>query len=240
MFRERVRVMAVVAALSLLGCPGGGSAGGGSGSDGGGSAGGGGSSASGGGSAGGGSAGGGSAGGGAAVGPSTKAQLRFKRNVRLTAEFAQTLGLPFASVCLELGQYPCTTTVHGLALGGVDPYGSGLYEPIPFSGVTSPIVVDRVALAACAQRATADIGVPGSALIYKDVAALNDAGSEAVKQAVVTLYRRALLRDPTDAEVDHLRQLHRDVFAKGKEGPLHAWATLSCFAVLTSTESLFY
>ena len=191
----------------------------------------------------GGSGGSGGAGGGLAV--SEKGVVRFKRNVRMTIDFAQSLGLTGAEVCNELGQYPCTTAVHALNLGGVDPYGSGLYEPIPFTGVTSPIVTDRVALSACTTRVDRDRANPLGAIIYKLIPVdgagklTNLDGSE-VGLALDTLYQRTLLRDPTAEEKAHHKQLYRDIEASGQPTPARSWMILSCFAVTTSVEFLFY
>lgn len=241
----------VAVGLSLAGCPQGltgGSVGGGGGTSAGGGAGGG--SAAGGG-AGGGSAGGG-AGGGAATGggggssfaASAKGLVRFKKNERLTADYAKSLGLPANQVCNELGLYSCANVVHHLPLGGVDPYNIGIYEPLPFTGLTSPIVTDRVALSACIQRVTADLATPATALIYKGIAldAMGklDVAATPVKTAIDTLYKQVLLREPTAAEVGHLSQLYTDIAATGKPDPGKNWMTLSCFAVLTSVESVFY
>jgi hypothetical protein len=63
------------------------------------------------------------------VARSTRNNLRFKGPERLTLDFAVALSLPPEQVCNELGQYPCTTFVHTVALGGVDPYGLASTSP---------------------------------------------------------------------------------------------------------------
>lgn len=195
--------------------------------------------------AGGGSGGSGGSGGGAdTLAQSAKANVRFKRAFRLTADYAQALSLPVGQLCNELGQYPCTTVVHPIALGGTDPYGVGLYEPLPFTGMSSPIVTDRVALSACLQRVQADLAAGGSAVVFKGVVPdgagkLNIESAE-VREAIDSLYRRATLRRATDSEVGHLKQLYKDIEATGKAQAGQSWMTLSCFAVLTSVEALFY
>ncbi len=176
---------------------------------------------------------------------SAKANVRFKRNVRLTNDFAQALALPPGELCKELGLYSCTELVHPLAVGGVDPYNLGLYEPLPFTGATSPIVMDRVALTACIKRVEADLATPGSAVIFKGLTPdasgkLASLETAELRAALDTLYKRALLRPVTDAEVATLKGLYRDVEASGKPAPAKSWMELSCFAVLTSVESLFY
>lgn len=240
------KAMLVAGALALAGCPvplggdpdGGVGGGGGNGGAGGGSVGGG---------AGGGAGGGvgGGAGGGSGFAASAKGIVRFKRNERLTGDYAKSLGLPQNAVCNELGLYPCATTVHHLALGGVDPYNIGLYEPVPFTGLTSPIVVDRVALSACIQRVMSDLTTPSTAVIFKGLTLdamgkLTNVNAPEVKTALDTLYKQVVLRPVTDAEVGHLKQMYADILATNKPEAGKSWMTLSCFAVLTSVESVFY
>lgn len=192
----------------------------------------------------GGGAGGGVGGGSATFAASAKGVVRFKRNERMNGDFAKSLGLPQTGVCNELGLYPCSL-VHQLSLGGVDPYNIGLYEPVAFTGLTTPLVVDRVAIGACVARVKADLATPSTALIFRGVA-LDAAGklvnvnAPEVKTALDLLYKQVLLRPVTDAEVDHLKQLYADVLATNKPEAGKMWMTLSCFAVLTSVESVFY
>ena len=186
----------------------------------------------------------GGSGGGSSFAASAKANVRFKRNVRMTIDYAVALSLPLDQVCKELGLYQCTTAVHPLALGGVDPYGIGLYEPLPFTGLASPIVADRVALSACTLRVQGDLAAPSSAVIFKgltpDAMGKINIDAPEVRTAIETLYKRAVLRLPTDTEVGHLQQLYRDIDATGKPGPATQWMQLSCFAVMTTVEALFY
>ena len=241
MLRKSLLVAGLVA---LAGCPqplGGldGGEGGGSGATGGGSGGSGGSGA------GGGEGVGGGSGGGPAFAQSAKGLVRFKRNERLLLEMAKGLGLPPQSVCNELGQYPCATTVHHVALGGVDAYNIGLYEPVASTGLTTPLVVDRMAISACTARVKADLATPSTALIFKGVT-LDAAGKLAnveaaeVKASLNQLYKQVLLRQATDAEVGHLKQLYADIVATNKPEAGKMWMAMSCFAVLTSVESVFY
>src|SRR5262249_17841692 len=107
---------------------------------------------------------------------SGKATLRFKRSERLRNDFAQALGLDKDAVCKELGQYSCTDSVHKIALAGVEPYVLGVTEPLPFTTITTPIAVERVALAACTQRVTQDLAAGDGALIFKGLA-IDQAGA---------------------------------------------------------------
>ena len=190
-----------------------------------------------------GGAGGGSGGGDETFAASAKGNVRFKRSVRLTLDYANALSLPADQLCKELGQYPCAL-VHIVSLGGTDPYGVGLYEPLPFTGMASPVVVERLALSACTLRTSTDLAAGSSAVIWKGVvpdgAGKVDVESAAAHDALVELYHRVMLREPTAAELDHLKQLYRDIDASAKPQPGQSWMTLSCFAVLTSVEALFY
>lgn len=175
---------------------------------------------------------------------SEKGSVRFKRNRRIQADFAEALGLDDSGVCNELGQYSCADFIHRITLGGVEAYVQGLNEPLPFTSVTTPLAVERMALYACRDRVTADLDDQGNARIFGGLplanGALSDVEAEAVAAAIQRLYQRALLRNPTPDEVAHHRQLYRDIEADGQPNAARDWAILSCHAVLTSMESLFY
>lgn len=174
------------------------------------------------------------------VARSDKALVRFKRDLRLRNDFAQALGLDGDSLCAELGQYDCIGEVHGVALGGLRPYDLGINEHPRETGVTAPLVVERVALAACGERVQRDLD--GEGLIYQLTiadGALTDAHAPEISAAITTLYRRALQRDPKASELVHHTSFY-DAVETESETPARDWAVLTCFAVLTSTESLFY
>ena len=227
--------LAVVLALVLTACPGklsGEDAGAGGG---------------GGGVATGGGAGGGGGGGGvvdAGYARSAKGNLRFKGNERLTIDYAVALGIPFLEVCNELGQYSCSFLVHPVALGGVDPYGKGLFEPPSVTGATTPLVVERVALSACVKRVNLDLATPASALVFKAMpitaGRLSNPQAPEVRLALTELAQRAWLRDPTDAELALLVQLYPDLEATGVAEPAKVWMQAACFAAFSSAESVFY
>nr|WP_225937425.1 hypothetical protein [Myxococcus sp. RHSTA-1-4] len=171
--------------------------------------------------------------------------MRFKGPERLTLDFAAALSLPPDQVCNELGQYPCTTFVHNVTLGGVDPYGNGLYEPLPATGVTTPIAVDRVALAACARRVGLDAAAPSSAVIFRGITLdgqgrLASRDGQPVRDAITALYQRGLLRDATETEVGAWVRLSVDVEAAGSPSPGRDWMTAVCFGILSSAESVFF
>ncbi|MCY1044827.1 hypothetical protein OV208_26160 [Corallococcus sp. bb12-1] len=177
------------------------------------------------------------------VAKSQKGNLRFKGPERLSLDLAAALELPVSSVCNELGQYPCLN-VHGVSLGGVDPYAHSVYETAPVTGASAPLAVERTVLSACNARIAQDINAPATAVVFKDVALtngkLNDPASPAVATALSSLVRRAWLRDPTQEERDTLVQLARDVEATGTPNPGVAWMQAACLAVFSSAEAVFY
>jgi hypothetical protein len=178
----------------------------------------------------------------APIATSGKAAVRFKRVARLSADFAHALALAPEQLCTELGKYPCGA-VHSVALGGVDPYATGLYEPLPFTGASSPMAVDRMALAACAARVTMDLAAPAQAAIFRigvDAGGQMRLDDPAVARSIDELHRRTLLRDATTTERALLKQLYLDVVATHEPEPARAWMKLACFVTLSSVESLFY
>lgn len=201
---------------------------------------------SGGGQATGGGAGGGGGGGvvDAGYARSAKGNLRFKGNERLTIDYSVALGIPLLEVCNELGQYSCSFIVHPVALGGVDPYGKGLFEPPPVTGATTPLVVERVALAACVKRVTLDLATPANAVVFKSIPVtagrLSNPQAPEVRLALTELAQRAWLRDPTEGELALMLQLNTDIEATGVAEPAKVWMQAACFAAFTSAESVFY
>ncbi len=172
---------------------------------------------------------------------SPTANVRLKGPIQLRNDFSQALGLAPSELCFELGDLSCTDDVHAVTLGGVEPDELGIYEPAQTSAATTSIAVDRIALAACGRRVDADL--QAEALIFDlplSGAELTDADDPAVAASVTTLYRRALLRDPTDAELSHVVGLYAAVAKTSTTAPARDWAVASCFAVLTTMESLFY
>ena len=156
----------------------------------------------------------------------TRANVRFKGGERLRNDYAQWLGIEPEEVCTELGAYDCVQDVHTVTLGGVDPYVKGIFAPQPHTAVTTPLAVERMALHACgvaAGRYGADLSEPG-----------------ARAQLVTLLYRRALLREPTGSETAHLEALYASVSERSPDDLEAAWAKLTCFAVLTTLEAVFY
>ena len=178
------------------------------------------------------------------VSNSSRGTLRFRGPVRLNTDIAAALELPADTVCTELGMYQCTSAVHNVALGGVEPYGTGLYEPSGVTSSTTPLVVERVAWSACTRRVTADFAELGAAGIFPGIkvnsAKLANPDAEEVRAAITQLVQRGFLREPTENEVVRYLQLARDIEATGNAEPARAWMQAVCFAVFSSAEAVFY
>jgi len=178
------------------------------------------------------------------IAKSARGNLRFKGPERLNADFAAALELKPEALCTELGLYPCANAVHIVALGGVDPYGPGLYEAAGVTASATPLVVDRIAWSACSQRVTADLADPNTAVIFKGVplngSKLASVDGEEVRGVIGLLIQRILLRNPYSTELTRYVKLAQDIEATGNAEPARAWMQSVCFSVLSSAESVFY
>lgn len=175
---------------------------------------------------------------------SQRGNLRFKGPERLNSDLAAVLELPANSVCTELGLYQCTSVVHNVALGGVEPYGTGLYEASGYTAATTPLVVERVVWSACTRRVDLDLANLGAAVLFRGLPLNGDKlanpdGAE-VREAITRLTQRALLREPVDSEITRYVQLAREIEGTGSATPARAWMQSVCFAVLSSAEAVFY
>lgn len=176
---------------------------------------------------------------------SPKARVRMKNGQRLQKEIARILGGGENEICAELGQYDCFS-IHAVVLGNPDPFGSGLYNPLPSSTSTTPMAIERVVLSGCSRRVGYDLDNPGSSEIFRNLpidadGTLADIEASAVSEVIDVLYQRALSRRARSSEIEHLKQLYVDIEdSELSTAPARDWATLGCFAVLTTMESLFY
>lgn len=169
--------------------------------------------------------------------PSHKARVKFKGGERYARDLAAALELPRDGLCTELGLYDCVGDVHRIALGGVEPYELGIDEPLPVSPVSASMAVDRTALAACTRRVEADFADPGGAVIF---GALMTSTDRATREGVAAdLVDRILRRDATADEVAALADFWETAEAESEQ-PAHAYGQLTCFAVATMLEALFY
>lgn len=174
---------------------------------------------------------------------SSKARLKFKGGELYAKTLAGGLGLPRDALCRELGLYDCVDDVHRISLLDVEPYRTGILEPLDNTVVSTPIAVERVALSACAERARRDFADLSNAEIFRDIA-LDDTGGIAdlgtTDAALTKLYQRLLQRDPEPGEIEHLKDLYASMAEIGDPSLAETWASTSCFAVATTMEALFY
>jgi hypothetical protein len=172
--------------------------------------------------------------------PSTRAQLQWKRNAALERDLMRALELGADQVCSELGSGSCTRNIHHIALGGSDPLSIGLYQPLPDTLVTTPVVFDRVVLSACTNRVKLDREGPPVVFAALDLAGGNAPAptDDAYAATVVALYQRLLSRDPDPEELTLLERL--TVGPEGEAVSAYDFAILSCFTIGTTTEFLFF
>jgi len=172
--------------------------------------------------------------------PSTRLQLQWKRNAALERDLMRALDLTEGQVCSELGAGSCTRTIHHIALGGADPLSIGLYEPLPDTLVSTPVVFDRVVLSACTNRASLDRD--GTPIVFTaldlDAGAAPAPTDEAYAATIWALYQRLLSRDPDPEELVTLERL--TVGPEGEALSAYDFAILACFTVGTTTEFLFF
>lgn len=176
--------------------------------------------------------------------PSTRNDLRWKRAKALENGIGQALLLDAGEVCNELGRYGCVDRVHLVALGGNDPYEQGLYEAPTSPGATTAVAVERLLWSAC-YRAVEKEKAATPQLVFLDLdleaEALDldrPATRFAVEDTIINLYRRFHARNPLAREREILMELTAD--ASGAPVSAAAFAVQACFAVGSTSETLFY
>ncbi|WP_437624212.1 hypothetical protein [Sorangium sp. So ce1151] len=174
-----------------------------------------------------------------AVQPAARhARVQFKGGTRLRNDLAQLLQLEPDEVCNEFGTKSCSESVHTVALGGLDPYRSQIFKSPPTTGLATTLIVERMALQACRRRAERDLaGGEANPLVWRDVATARGRAA-----SLDALYASALGRPPAARERDGFESLYAHALAEGPDvaEAETGWATLSCLAVVTSIEFLFY
>lgn len=161
----------------------------------------------------------------------------WKRHAAFEADLMRALELGRDDLCKELGERNCIRDIHVIALGGNDPFRSGINVPPSQPLSTTSIVVDRVLLSACSARARADKA--GAPKVFRDLdlrGAAPAADAPAVEATIATLFQRFLARDPKPSETKVVKTL-----LEGDDAPASAeeFATLACFTVGSSLEFLF-
>ena len=175
--------------------------------------------------------------------PSIKSRVKFKGAKRFGIDLASALGLEAESLCNELGLYNCLE-VHQIVLGGMEPYRLGINKPLPKAGLTAPIAADRVALAACAERVKRDFAVDGTSVLFERLPESEQRPSEQWRASIASqLYQRVLRREATPDENQALVNFYDEVELEHGGASTETtkdWVSLSCFAVSTMLEALFY
>jgi hypothetical protein len=175
-------------------------------------------------------------------------RVKFKDGERYLRDLSASLNIPREEICKELSRYDCMTDAFRIVLGGVEAPNLLVNEPIENAALTSPIAVDRVALHVCSNRVRMDKEKPAEAILFRAGAFGSDGGARTPDKAWLnrtadTIYGTILLRSPSDREIQNLTAYYSQV-AEGRpaNSPEVAadWVTLSCFAVASSLEAVFY
>lgn len=179
---------------------------------------------------------------------SSDPRVKFKDGERYLRDLSANLNVPRESICKELSQYDCMTDAFRIVLGGVEAPNLLVNEPIENAALTSPIAIDRVALQVCSNRVHMDRENPAEGVLFKTGAFGRDGRAKAPDKAWLhdtadTIYGAILLRSPNESEIRALT----DFYSTARQGrPANSvdaaadWVTLSCFAVASSLEAVFY
>jgi hypothetical protein len=169
-------------------------------------------------------------------------RVKLKDGDRYLRDLSAALEIPRAEVCKELGQYDCFNDAFRIVLGGVDAANLALNEPLSQDALTAPIALDRLALHVCVNRVQKDLADPAHAVLLKGAKAGAKPSPAWMKHTVNEIYGRILSRDPSPAETAKLVGFYGTV--EVSPGPAaeraKTWVTLSCFAVASSVENVFY
>lgn len=174
--------------------------------------------------------------------------VKFKDGERYLRDLSMNLSIPREEICRELSRYDCMTDAFRIVLGGVEAPNLLVNEPIENAALTSPIAVDRVALHVCINRVKRDKDNPAAAVLFKTGAFGTDGKSSSpdsdwLRSTADAIYGSILLRSPSEREIQNLTAYYTQV-AEGR--PANGadvatdWVTLSCFAVASSLEAVFY
>lgn len=168
-----------------------------------------------------------------AVTPSRTQRVRFKGGERWLTDLSVGLDLDPNAVCVELGDAPCLE-LHGITLGGVEPYGKRIDTPVEGVPVTAPIAVERIAWLMCGARVDRDFAGEGG--LFSELAGA-PAPLDALPATTDALYRALVQREPDPGERDALVALFDEIQTEPRAT---SWSKAACFAVATSLEALFY
>ncbi len=172
--------------------------------------------------------------------PSTRADLRPKRWRQLSLDLEGALELAEDDICKETDRFQCTS-LHVIPLGGISE-DNGVYEPQSVLPGTAGLATERVVLQACTHRLEADRELQEADEDARVFTHIDLEGSELTEEAgqnqATELWRRLLMRDPSETELAGAISLHESVVSSG--GDNAAWGVMLCLALGTSTEALTY
>jgi hypothetical protein len=179
---------------------------------------------------------------------SARSRVKRKSPALLAGDLGQALDLPRAALCRELAGKAADSghdcfEAHDILLGGVEPYELRIDEPLLTPTVAAPMAVDRIVLSACGERVARDFATPDQAVVFTEVAsqtgqAGQDGFDDDARAAVAArLYERLLARPARADEIDALVGFDAELGANPRP---RDWAQLTCYAVATTTEFLFY
>lgn len=175
-------------------------------------------------------------------------RVKFKDGERYLRDLSANLNMPREEICKELSRYDCMTDAFRIVLGGVEAPNLLVNEPIENAALTSPIAVDRVALHVCSNRVRMDKEKPGEAVLFKAGAFGADGRAKIpdktwLNNTADAIYGSILSRSPSEREIQNLAAYYSQV-AEGRAANSAEvaadWVTLSCFAVASSLEAVFY
>lgn len=179
---------------------------------------------------------------------SSDPHVKFKDGERYVRDLSSNLNMPREDICKELGRYDCVSDAFRIVLGGVEAPNLLVNEPIENAALTSPIALDRVALHICTNRVKLDRSQPSEAVLFRTGAFGRNGKARSIDPAWMqdtanAIYSAVLLRAPSAAEVRNLTDLYKQVRDGRPANSVEAaadWVTLSCFAVASSLEAVFY
>lgn len=179
---------------------------------------------------------------------STDPRVKFKDGERYLRDLSANLNMPRSEICKELGQYDCVSDAFRIVLGGVQAPDLLVNEPIETAALTSPIALDRVALHVCTSRVRMDREKPVEAVLFTTGAFGKDGRAKSpdpkwMRQTADRIYGAVLMRSPSESEIVGLADFYPQVADGRPASSVDAaadWVTLSCFAVASSLEAIFY
>ncbi len=180
-----------------------------------------------------------------AMATSTRGALIWKRNTVLARGLAEALLVPEGDLCRELDRFDCAKEAHQVPLGGNDAFVKGQYQPLAAPSATSAVAFDRLVLSACSVAVDIDRERPASFIfrghdLNDEPLKANDADViDGARFVGTELYRRLHGREPRDEELNTLLALLKDDDGAGAISG-NDFAKLACFAVASTTETLFY